>query len=198
MTRVKKAGKIVRIIACRVFKPVLEYLDLENKYPGIKLTYLPPVLHLQPQLLSKYLRKEIAAARRKNESVICLYGECFPGIGDYCRQHEAIKVPGSYCWEMFLGSERFNKLLDENAGTYFLEKELLMNFKDYCMEPLELYDDELREMFFKHYQRLLYVRQPSDPDLLSKANKLARFLGLTLEVEDADYSQLEKELVKLL
>jgi hypothetical protein len=99
---------------------------------------------------------------------------------------------------MFLGSERFNKLLDENAGTYFLEKELLMNFKDCCMEPLELYDDELREMYFKHYQRLLYVRQPSDPDLLPEATELARFLGLVLEVEDADYSQLERELVKLI
>jgi hypothetical protein len=198
MVRVNKAGEIVRIIACQVFKPVLEYLDLENKYTGIRLTYLPPILHLQPRLLGKYLRKEIAMAKRNNERVICIYGECFPGIGDYCQRHEASKVPGSYCWEMFLGSERFNKLLDENAGTYFLEKELLVNFKDNCIEPLELYDDELREMYFKHYQRLLYVRQPSDPDLVPEATELARFLDLTLEVEDADYSQLEKELLKLL
>jgi hypothetical protein len=198
MTQANKAAKVTHIIACRVFEPALEYLGLERRYPDIRFTYLPPALHLRPTELSKYLRKEITTAERKNERIICLYGDCFPGIGDYCRQHDAARVPGSYCWEIFLGSERFNRLLEENAGTYFLEKELILNFKDYCVEPLELYDEEMREQCFQHYHRLLYVRQPSDPDLVPAATELARFLGLALEVEDADYSHLENELVKLL
>jgi hypothetical protein len=198
ITRANNTGRIIRIIACRVFKPALEYLRLESRYPNIRLTYLPPVLHLRPHELGKYLRKEITAAERSNERIICLYGDCFPGISEYCRRHEAKRVPGSYCWEMFLGSERFQGLLEENAGTYFLEKELILNFKDYCIEPLELYDKEMRELCFQHYHRLLYVRQPSDPDLVPEATELARFLGLALEVEDADYSHLEKELIKLL
>jgi hypothetical protein len=198
MTRASEKEKIIRIIACRVFKPALEYLELESRYPGIRLTYLPPVLHLKPQELGKYLRREIIAAERNNERIICLYGDCFPGISDYCRRHEAIRVPGSYCWEMFLGSARFQGLLEENAGTYFIEKELLLNFKDYCIEPLELYDKEIRDMFFQHYHRLLYVRQPTDPDLVPEATELAHFLDLALEVEDADYTHLEKELIKLL
>ena len=198
MTQSNKVEKVIRIIACRVFKPALEYLRLESRYPGIRLTYLPPVLHLKPQELGKYLRKEITAAEKNNERIICLYGDCFPGIGDYCRRHEAGRVPGSYCWEMFLGSQRFHDLLEENAGTYFLEKELLLNFEEYCIGPLELYDEEIRELFFQHYHRLLYVRQPSDPDLLPEATELARFLDLALEVADADYSHLEKELIKLL
>jgi len=196
--RSKESGKVVRIVACRVFKPALEYLELESKYTDIRVTYLPPILHLRPRELSKYLRKEIILAERNNERIICLYGDCFPGISDYCRRHKARKVPGSYCWEMFLGSQRFHDVLEANAGTYFLEKELIMNFRDYCVEPLELNDKEIRELYFHHYNRLLYVRQPSDPDLVPEANELARFLGLVLEVEDADYSHLEKELVKLL
>jgi len=120
----------VRILACWVFKPALEHLRLEGEYPDIRLTYLPPNLHLRPQELGKYLRREIAAAERRNERTICLIGDCFPGISDYCRQHGASRVPGPYCWEMFLGSERFNRLLEEYAGTYFLEKELILNFKE--------------------------------------------------------------------
>ncbi len=198
MIKASQAGKITRIIACRVFKPVIEHLGLESRFPDIRVTYLPPVLHLRPRELGKYLRKEVQAAERSNENIICLYGDCFPGIGDYCLKHQAGKVPGAYCWEMFLGSQRFQNLLEEEAGTFFLEKELISNFKAYCIEPLELYDEELRELYFQHYHRLLYVRQPSDPDLVPEVTELARFLDLALEVEDADYSYLEKELVKLL
>jgi hypothetical protein len=189
---------IVRIIACQVFKPALEHLGLEDKCPYIRPTYLPPNLHLRPQELGKYLRREVIAAKRRNEQIICLCGDCFPGISEYCRRHGASRVPGPYCWEMFLGSERFNRLLEEDAGTYFLEKELICNFTEYCIEPLELYDEEMREQCFKHYHRLLYVRQPSDPDLTAKANEIAEFLGLSLEIQDADYSHLEKRLTKLL
>lgn len=193
-----KTGKNVRIIACGVFKPALEYLRLRSRYPEIRLTYLPPVLHLRPLDLRKYLRKELAAAKRNDERIICLYGDCFPGIDDYCRRHAAGRVPGSHCWEMFLGSERFQGLLEEHPGTYFLEKELVLNFKDYCIDPLELYDKEMRELCFQHYNRLLYIRQPLDPDLIPQVTELAKFLNLAPEVEDADYSHLEKELIKLL
>jgi len=189
---------IVRILACAVFKPALEHIGLESECSDIRLTYLPPNLHLRPQELGKYLRREIAAAERTNERIICLFGDCFPGIGDYCQRHGASRVPGPCCWEMFLGSERFNRLLEEDAGTYFVEKELILNFRAYCIEPLELYDEEMREQCFKHYNRLLYVRQPSDPDLIAGVSEIAEFLGLSLEIQDADYSHLAKRLSELL
>lgn len=189
---------IVRIVACRVFKPALEHIRLESEYSNIRLTYLPPNLHLRPQELGQYLRRELAAAGRRDERIICLYGDCFPGISDYCQRHGASRVPGPYCWEMFLGSERFNRLLEENAGTYFLGKELILNFKAYCIEPLELYDEQMREQCFKHYSRLVYVRQPSDPALIAEASEIAEFLGLSLEIQDADYSHLAKRLSRLL
>ncbi len=88
--------------------------------------------------------------------------------------------------------------MDESAKTYFLEKDLILNFEDYCVKPLELYDDEMKELFFKNYERLLYVRQPSDPDLLPAVNNIADFLGLSLIVRDADYSNFEKALIDLI
>lgn len=189
-----RTSSIVRVIACRVFKPALEHLRLEDSHPNISLTYLPPNLHLRPQELRKHLRREVAAAEIRDEQVVCLYGDCFPGLGDYCRRRGARKVPGPSCWEMFLGSERFNHLVEEDPGTYFLERELIRNFDEYCIEPLELYDEEMREQCFKHYHRLVYVRQPADPDLVAEAEDLAEFLGLPLEIEDADYSHLDTRL----
>ena len=193
-----KTGSITRIIACAVFKPALEHLQLENRYPYLRVTYLPSDLHLRPQELKDRLLQEIAAAHKRNERVICLYGDCFPGIDDFSEQHGATKVPGIHCYEMLLGGERFRQLIDETAGTYFLEKELILNFEEYCVKPLELHDEEMRKCFFERYQRLLYVRQPSDPDLMPQAGELARSLGLSLEIRDVDYSHLEKELLELI
>ena len=88
--------------------------------------------------------------------------------------------------------------MTETAGTYFVESELIANFREYCLEPLELYDGEIRKSFFKHYKKLMYVRQPYDPDLKAQAGKLADFLNLSLEIVDADYTHLEKRLIHLI
>ncbi len=193
-----KSRNTIRIIACAVFKPALETLQLEKIYPNLRLTYLPSNLHLIPQKLKNHLLKETVAAQKRNERIICLYGDCFPDIDDFCQQHGAIKVPGHYCYEMFLGSERFGRLISEMAGTYFAEQELIQNFEEYCVIPLELHDEEMKGYCFNQYRRLLYIRQPSDPDLVSRAGEVADFLGLSLDISDVDYSHLKKSLIGLL
>ena len=194
----EKNQKITRIIACKVFKLAIEALQLEKIYLNLRLTYLPSNLHLRPQELKNRMLTGIKAAQKRNERVICLYGDCFPDIDDFCQEHGVIKVPGHYCYEMLLGSDRFRQILNEMAGTYFAEKELIQNFEDYCVIPLELYDEEMKRYCFNQYQRLLYVRQPSDPDLVARAGEVADFIGLSLAISDVDYSHLEKELTKLI
>jgi len=189
---------IIRIIACAVFKPALDYLRLEERHPNVRLTYVPSYLHLRPQELKSRLEEKIVSAKEGNERVVCLYGECFPGINELCQQLGAIKVPGDYCYEMLLGSERFHKLIQEMAGTYFAEKDLITHFQEYCVRPLDLQDEEMRKYCFDRYRRLLYIRQPSDPNLISRAGEMADFLELSLDVRDADYSHLDRVLVELI
>jgi len=181
-----------RLIACGVFRPALEHLKLEGRYPYLRYNYLPSNLHLRPQDLRKHLLDVITSARQRNERILCLYGTCFPDIDDFCRHQGVTKVPGLHCFEMLLGSEQYENIINEMPGTYFLERDLILNFEEYCLEPLELHDEEMRKSFFEHYERIVYLRQPSDPDLLSKANELATFLQLSLEIRDADYSHLKK------
>jgi hypothetical protein len=195
---VKKPQKVVRLIACAVFKPALDFLAMKERYPHLKVTYLPSYLHLKPPELQKRLLKEIIKARKGGERIVCLYGDCFPDIDEFCRRHEAVKVPGHYCYEMLLGPERFKQYLDEIAGTYFLEQDVIQNFETYCMKPLGLRDEEMRKYCFEHYQRVLYIRQPDDVDLESKACDIADFLDLHMDASDADYSYLENRLAELL
>lgn len=193
MTQLNKSGKTIHIIACEVFKPALEHLQLDQRYPNLYITYLPSNLHMTPLKLKQYLLDEINISNSQNKHTICLYGECFPDIQDTCNQFKIIKVPGCHCYEILLGSDKFKQIVDETAGTYFLEQDLLQNFESYCVEPLELYDDEMREYCFYHYKKILYVRQPSDPDLTERAREVAEFLGLSLEIRDADYSYIEEK-----
>jgi len=193
-----KTAKRTRILACGVFKPAIEHLRLANRYPNLRFTYLPPVLHITPQKLEQHLLRRITAAQRKDERIICLYGECIPDLSNVCQYQGVMKVPGHSCYEMLLGNERFEQFIDETAGTYFLEKDLIINFREYCIEPLELDDEEMRDCYFQHYRKLLYVRQPTDPDLVSQAGEIADLLELSLSVSDADYSHLEKALMKLI
>ena len=128
MSTSDEPSKTIRIIACGVFRPVMEYIALQEKYPNLKVTYLPSVLHLSPPDLKNFLVSEINSAQKRDEAVICLYGWCFPDIEEICKQHSVIKVPGTYCYEMFLGPDRFNQIMNETAGTYFMENDLITNF----------------------------------------------------------------------
>jgi hypothetical protein len=187
-----------RMIACGVFRPALEHLKLESGYPHLYLTFLPSNLHLRPHELENALRKEINSARDRNEKVICLYGNCLPDMGDFCHHLGAVKVPGLHCFQMLLGNERYQHVMEEMAGTYFLNSDLLLNFEEYCSEPLELYDDEIKRLVFRHYERIVYLRQPLDLDLISRAFEVADFLHLSLEIQEVDYSHLERVLAALL
>ena len=187
-----------RVIACGVFRPALEYLELEKRYPHVHVTFLPANLHLRPPELEIALRKEITTAREKNDKVACLYGNCLPDMDSLCRSLGADKVPGLHCFQMLLGNERYQDIIEEIPGTYFLNSELILNFEKFCAEPLELYDDEMKRFVFEHYERVLYIRQPPDPDLVSRAAEVAEFLHLSLAIQDVDYSHLEKILTYLL
>ncbi len=195
MVEPNKCG-IIHIITCGVFKPALDYIQLETRFPYIKITYLDSNLHLRPQELHEHLLAEFEACRQAGERIICLYGNCFAGINELCNEHGVTKVPGDFCHDILLGPDRFRSIIDEVAGTYFIEQEVIYNFDIHCREPLELDDSVMRSYCFEHYHRLMYVRQPTDPYILDRAEEIAHFLELALEIQEADYSYLEGKLIE--
>ena len=186
------------LIACGVFRSALEYLNLEKRHPALQVTFLPSNLHLHPQKLKDTLSNEIGDAKARNERTLCLYGNCFPDFRDFCSHHGAEKVVGQHCFQMLLGGKRYEDIIKEMVGTYFLERDLIVNFEKYCVEPLALWDDEIREILFKPYSRVLYIRQPSDPNLAPQVMELAGFLGLPFGIRDADYLYLDQSLANLI
>lgn len=188
----------VTLISCGVFKDALEDLEIEAKNPHLQVLYLPARLHLWPQELKQKLTDAIQKLQARRRKCVCLYGECFQDIDDVVAKYESVRIPGVHCFEILLGKKRFQKIMQETAGTFFLERELVENFVEYCVKPLELDDEEMRRSFFKHYRRLIYIRQPRDADLIPTAEEIANFLELPLDVEAADYTYLKTTLVQLI
>ncbi len=186
------------IIACSVFQPALESLFRDHAFSGFTLSYIPSHLHLYPNILKESLLKAIYVYIPENIPIVLLYGSCFPGIDDFCQEHAIKRIRGDHCFEIMLGSKRFQAIMEETAGTYFLEQDLILNFQTYCIEPLELHDEEMRRLCLGHYQRLIYLRQPNDPELALEVEAISRFLNLPAATLQVGYSHLKKRLLEVL
>jgi hypothetical protein len=186
------------IIACNVFRSAIDHLGIQRRYPDLAIRYLPAHLHLQPMELRRRLLAEIAAAREHQQTVGCLYGHCFEDIEDVLEEADVPRVRAGHCFEILMGGERFHQTIQDQAGTFFMERELVENFESYCWEPLELHDPQMRRWYFEHYRRVAYIRQPQDPDLTAEAQRIAEALELGLQILESDYGELENELNQLI
>lgn len=141
-------------------------------------------------VLKNHLLTAIQEAKQAGESVRCLYGNCFPGIDECLRSSGVDRIRCAHCYEIFLGHRRYQRLMNECPGSFFVEKKLLLDFDDLCRRPLELDDPEMREIIFAHYSQVVYIRQARDPQLTDQAQFVADLLGLRLTIVDADYTEL--------
>lgn len=182
----------IQMAACGVFRSALENMGICDRFPEIEIDYLLPYLHHYPIELRKRLTKVIRRAHNLRQKVVCLYGKCFPDIDAFLQERGATRPTGGHCYEMLLGHRAYESIIDEEPGTYFLEKEILMNFSEYCIKPLELHDPQMRKWFFERFKTLLYIHQPGDPDLWEQAHEIAKFLNLHLQVKEADYTDLKR------
>lgn len=187
-----------RIIACEVFKDALAYLKVDRPDASVAITYLPSYLHLRPYDLKKRLLERISRSLVDQERVICLYGQCFAGIDAALCPSRAVRVPGGHCFEILMGKKQFTPLVHAQPGTFFMEKELVRNFKALCSDPLELDDPQMRQWYFEKYSQVVYIQQPLDPDVGDQARAIASFLNLPLKVAESDYTELRSHLENLL
>lgn len=188
----------IRIIACGVFRDALRQIEPQRFHQNVTITFINPYLHNYPQKLKEEILHQIHLAKKAGDEILCLYGRCYPDLDDHLCEMGIPRVPGEHCYEILLGSRRFHAIIDEEAGTYFVEKDLILNFSEYCIQPLELDDPLMLESCFQYYKRLAYIRQPLDSDsIIPGFRDISQFLNLKPMVIDADYSELKTKLIKL-
>ncbi|HLV43455.1 MAG TPA: DUF1638 domain-containing protein [Aggregatilineales bacterium] len=161
---------------------------------------VPALLHMHPERLVPAIERRYGELRDQYERVIVVYGDCGTGGGmDAALDRLGLeRVAGPHCYEMY-GGALFERLMDEEPGTYFLTDFLLRGFEGLVVKGMGLDRfPELKADYFVNYRRLVYLVQSPDTVLIEKAQSIADYLGLPLEIHETGYGLLEVRLVELM
>ncbi len=183
-------GRKQNIIACEVFQGALRYLGIDRQDAPNNIIYLPSHLHLYPERLKQQMLRCLESGGISTSYAGCLYGQCFPDIDTVLSTWKIERITCGHCYEILLGRAAYRELMAYRPGSFFLEKAVIEDFDRLCCIPLELDDPQMRSWYFEHYQQVVYIRQPLDPDLMGEVRSIAQMLSLDCTVLDANYSDL--------
>lgn len=156
--------------------------------------------HMFPERIAPDVESRFMAIREKYERVIVVFGDCGSrgALDAILLKHGIERIDGPHCYEMY-GGQDFHALMEEEPGSFFLTDFLVRAFRGTVMKGLGLDRyPELKEDYFRHYQRVVYLAQSDDPELRTKASKIADYLGLALEIRHTGYGMLEARLVDMM
>ncbi|HXW00064.1 MAG TPA: DUF1638 domain-containing protein [Anaerolineae bacterium] len=187
------------LIACGALAK--ETKELIDKYSWqVDLKALPALHHMTPLKITADLDAMLTQIRSEYERVIVVYGECgATGIDDVLVKHNAVRISGPHCYEMYAGAIQFDQLMAEEPGTFFLTDWLLRAYEKAVVGGLGLdKHPELAPLYFGNYRRLVYLSQEPTEKLLAKAQAIAASMGWEFEHRHVRYGELETRLVNLM
>ncbi len=140
------------------------------------------------------------ACAPRYERLAVAYGDCGSrGAIDRVLERAGVeRLPATDCYQAFAGEEAL-EALREQPGTYLLTDFLARTFDRTVWRELGLdRHPELREEYFRHYTRVLWLAQRPTPATRAAAERAAAALGLPLEVKVVGDRGLERALEALL
>jgi len=161
---------------------------------------LPPLLHNQPQLIAGEVRRLAETLASSYAEVVVGYADCgtYGALDVVCRELGLRRLPGLHCYDLYAGESRVERLFDEQPGTYLLTDFLVRSFARTVLQELGLDRwPELREAYFGHYTRVVWLAQRPDPEMRALAEEAAARIGLPLTVVETGDARLEQALAAL-
>jgi len=187
------------LIACGAL--AREVIAVRDKYGWqADVLAIPVLLHNWPERIPPAVLQKLSELRDHYVRLLVIYGDCGTAgkLDEVLAAENVERVAGPHCYEMFADGT-FETLMAEAPGTYFLTDYLVQSFDHLVIEGLGLdRRPDLREDYFRHYTRVVYLAQRSDAALMAKAQQAADFLQLPLEVRHAGYGALESRLLTLM
>ncbi|HEU4811055.1 MAG TPA: DUF1638 domain-containing protein [Nocardioides sp.] len=189
----------IALIACGAIAQPAAAIAARRGWP-VDVHPLPPLLHNQPQLIAGEVRRLAAALSATYASVVVGYADCgtYGALDEVCRDLGLERLPGLHCYDVFAGSSRLEGFFDEQPGTYLLTDFLVRSFARTVLQELGLDRwPELRDTYFGHYTRVVWLAQEPDDALRLLAQQAADAIGLPLTVVETGDTGLEHALAAL-
>lgn len=183
-------GRLLVIGCGALAHEILSVIRL-NGLDHVTLTCLPAILHNSPDKITDAVRAAVDKHRADYDRIFVAYADCGTGgqLQAACDQMGVTMIRGPHCYAFFDGINRF--MARDEIDAFYLTDFLARQFDAFVWKPLGLDRfPQLRDTYFGHYTRLVYLAQTDDPVLQAKAQDCAGRLGLAFEVRKTGLGDL--------
>ena len=190
----------VAVIACGAIATHISHI-LEAEKLDVTIYPLPPLLHNQPAKIAGEVEKTYLEIIDKYSRCAVAYADCGTyGALDTLIQKLGLKrLGGNHCYDIFAGKEKIQSIMDADAGTYFLTDFLVKSFHRSVIVELGLDKrPDLRDDYFKHYKKMVWLAQNPTTELTLLARAAADLIGLELEIDVVGEGSLKEQILELL
>lgn len=190
----------VGVIACGAIATHISHITTSL---GLDVTIypLPPLLHNQPAKIAGEVEKTYLEIKDKHSKCAVAYADCgtYGALDTVIEKLGLKRLGGNHCYDIFAGKEKIAALMESDAGTYFLTDFLVKSFHRSVIVELGLDKrPDLRDDYFKHYNKMIWLAQSPTPELTVMAQAAADLIGLELEIDVVGEGSLKEQILELL
>ncbi|MBY6114731.1 DUF1638 domain-containing protein [Mameliella alba] len=188
--RPKGDGRVLLLACGALAREILALIRL-NGWEHMDLACLPAILHNHPEKITDAVRAAVDKHRANYTRICVVYADCGTGglLQAACDEMGVQMVPGPHCYAFFDGLAAFEER--DEITAFYLTDFLCRQFDAFVWKPLGLdRHPQLRDMYFGHYERLVYLAQTEDADLTARAEACAERMGLAFERRFTGYGDL--------
>ncbi len=192
------AGRVLALACGALAREILALIRL-NGWHHMDLRCLPAKLHKTPEAIPDAVAAAVAEARGYDR-ILVVYADCGTGglLQARCAALGVEMVAGPHCYAFFDGLDAFAARAEEEIGAFYLTDFLVRQFDAFVWRPLGLdRHPQLRDMYFGHYDRLVYLAQTDDPALDARAAEAAARLDLAYHRRVTGFGDLQTALAAI-